>query len=59
MCDEPTASLDGENVEIFMNTLLEIKKSTDSAIVIVTYDNRVFNYGENKIYMIDGELKAF
>ena len=57
LCDEPTASLDRENVEVFMKTLLKIKNETKATIIIVTHDSRVFEYGENKIIMVDGKLQ--
>lgn len=57
LCDEPTASLDRENVEVFMKTLLKIKNETKATIIIVTHDSRVFEYGESKIIMIDGKLQ--
>ncbi|PXV93252.1 putative ABC transport system ATP-binding protein [Lachnotalea glycerini] len=57
LCDEPTASLDKNNVVIFMETLLKIKKSTESTIIIVTHDERVTKYGENKISMVDGSIE--
>lgn len=57
LCDEPTASLDRENVEVFMKTLIKIKNETKATIIIVTHDSRVFEYGENKIIMVDGKLQ--
>lgn len=56
MCDEPTASLDEENVKIFMDTLVEIKNATNATFVIVTHDARVLQYAEQKIQIVDGQL---
>ena len=56
LCDEPTASLDGENVDIFMNILDKIKKESDAVLIVVTHDQRVLKYGEKKIYMNDGKF---
>lgn len=58
LCDEPTANLDRENVEIFMKTLLEIKQTTNASIIIVTHDSRVYEYGEKKIHITDGKLSS-
>ena len=56
LCDEPTASLDSENVTTFMNTLMKMRQDQDATIVIVTHDDRVFQYGDEKIHMEDGCL---
>lgn len=56
LCDEPTASLDEENVKIFMDTLVEIKNATDATFIIVTHDARVLQYAEQKIKIEDGQL---
>lgn len=58
LCDEPTASLDRENIDIFINTLLKIKEKTKATVIIVTHDERVFKCGENKVYMSDGYLES-
>jgi putative ABC transport system ATP-binding protein len=56
VCDEPTASLDGDTgkkvMEIFRNTAL----SKDRAIVVVTHDNRIFSYGDRIAEMVDGQI---
>lgn len=56
LCDEPTASLDSENVIAFMDALVKIQREQKSAIVIVTHDQRVFEYGDEKMTMTDGRL---
>ena len=56
LCDEPTASLDSENVDLFMDTLGQISKETKSTFIIVTHDSRVFCRGEERITIVDGEL---
>lgn len=56
LCDEPTASLDEENVKIFMDTLVEIKNTTNATFIIVTHDARVLQYAEQKIKIVDGHL---
>jgi putative ABC transport system ATP-binding protein len=56
VCDEPTASLDGDTgkkvMEIFRSTAL----SKDRAIVVVTHDNRIFSYGDRIAEMVDGRI---
>lgn len=56
LCDEPTASLDSENVYIFMEALLKLQRESKSSIIIVTHDQRVYDYGDEKIQIVDGCL---
>ena len=56
LCDEPTASLDSKNVYIFMEALLKLQRESRSTIVIVTHDQRVYDYGDEKIQIVDGCL---
>ena len=39
--DEPTGNLDPENAEIALNYLLELNRSSETAIVMVTHDTEV------------------
>ena len=57
LCDEPTASLDSQNVHIFMEALLKLQRESRSTIIIVTHDQRVYDYGDKKIQIMDGVLK--
>ena len=57
LCDEPTASLDSENVYIFMEALLKLQRESKSTIIIVTHDQRVYDYGDEKIQIVDGCLR--
>ena len=56
LCDEPTARLDSENVYIFMEALLKLQRESRSTIIIVTHDQRVYDYGDEKIQIVDGCL---
>lgn len=56
LCDEPTASLDSRNVRIFMEALLTLQRESRSTIVIVTHDQRVYEYGDCQIRITDGAL---
>src|SRR5262249_34677086 len=42
ICDEPTASLDGETGESVMQTIREAGLSEQRCIIIVTHDSRIF-----------------
>jgi len=56
VCDEPTASLDGETgkqiLEMFRSTAL----GPDRAIVVVTHDSRIYRYGDRIAEMLDGRI---
>lgn len=56
ICDEPTASLDHANANVFMQTLSAIKEATGTSFVIATHDPFVYNYGEIKLKMVDGNI---
>ncbi|MCD8110955.1 MAG: ABC transporter ATP-binding protein [Clostridiales bacterium] len=56
LCDEPTASLDSRNVCIFMEALRTLQRESRSTIVIVTHDQRVYEYGDRQITITDGKL---
>lgn len=54
LCDEPTASLDQNNTDIFMENLLLTRQIFDSTVIISTHDERVIKYGDDKIQMVNG-----
>ncbi len=56
LCDEPTASLDRKNAEVFMKTLVKIVQEIETTIIVVTHDENIFKYGDDKIYMTEGKL---
>lgn len=59
LCDEPTASLDKKNTEIFMDTLVNISKRSKAVFIIVTHDEKVVKYGTTKYYMEDGTIMKY
>jgi len=54
VCDEPTAALDHETGLTVMELLRESAVKPDRAVVIVTHDNRVFQFGDRIAHMDDG-----
>src|SRR6202011_675708 len=56
VCDEPTAALDHETGINVMELLRESAVRPDRAVVIVTHDNRVFNFGDRIAHMDDGRI---
>ena len=56
VCDEPTAALDHETGLTVMELLREAAVRPDRAVVVVTHDNRVFQFGERIAHMDDGRI---
>lgn len=56
VCDEPTAALDHETGLTVMELLRESAVRPDRAVVIVTHDNRVFQFGDRIAHMDDGRV---
>lgn len=58
ICDEPTASLDGKTGHRVVELLKEVALEEDRAVIIVTHDPRIFEYGDRKLTMDDGKIIA-
>ena len=56
LCDEPTANLDGETGHRIVQQLHDIGKQPDRAVIIVTHDTRIFEFGDRIIHMEDGRV---
>ena len=56
VCDEPTASLDGETGAQVMTVLREVALTPDRGIVVVTHDSRFFHFGDRMARMLDGRI---
>ena len=56
VCDEPTASLDGETGTKVMEVLRSTALSADRCIVVVTHDSRIFHFGDRIARMLDGRI---
>jgi putative ABC transport system ATP-binding protein len=56
VCDEPTASLDGDTGKMILNMFRSTALSEDRAIVVVTHDSRVFPFGDRIAEMLDGHI---
>jgi putative ABC transport system ATP-binding protein len=57
LCDEPTAALDAENGRILMGYLRSVALGPDRAVIVVTHDNRIFEFADRMIVMEDGRIK--
>ena len=56
VCDEPTASLDGETGKQILEMFRATALGPDRAIVVVTHDSRIFQYGDRIAEMLDGRI---
>jgi putative ABC transport system ATP-binding protein len=56
VCDEPTAALDHETGLSVMELMRQAAVKPDRAVVVVTHDNRVFNFGDRIAHMDDGRI---
>ncbi|MEX0586077.1 MAG: ABC transporter ATP-binding protein [Pirellulales bacterium] len=56
VCDEPTASLDARSGQTVMQILHQVAVRPDRAVIVVTHDHRVFQYGNRILRMSDGRI---
>jgi putative ABC transport system ATP-binding protein len=56
VCDEPTAALDSRSGQTVMELLRRVALQPDRAVIVVTHDNRVFNFGDRIAYLEDGRV---
>ena len=57
VCDEPTAALDADSGQTVMKLLRNVALQSDRAVLVVTHDNRVFEYGDRIVHMSDGRIE--
>ncbi|MCW5771780.1 MAG: ABC transporter ATP-binding protein [Rhodospirillaceae bacterium] len=56
VCDEPTAALDAETGRTVMEMLKSVAVEPGRAVVVVTHDNRIFDFADRIVAMEDGRL---
>ncbi len=56
VCDEPTSALDADTGRMVMEVLRGTALSSDRALIIVTHDNRIFNFADRIARMDDGRI---
>ncbi|MGE3181704.1 MAG: ABC transporter ATP-binding protein [Phycisphaerae bacterium] len=56
VCDEPTASLDATTGHRVMELLREIALAADRAVLVVTHDNRIFEFADRIAHMDSGQI---
>lgn len=57
VCDEPTAALDAHSGRMVMALLRKVAVQSDRAVIIVTHDSRVFDFGDRIVTMSDGQVE--
>jgi len=57
VCDEPTAALDGHTGRTVMEVICKVAVQPDRAVIVVTHDNRVFDFGDRIMHMNDGRIE--
>jgi putative ABC transport system ATP-binding protein len=56
ICDEPTSSLDHQTGQDMMGLLREHVRGPQRALLVVTHDNRIFDYADRIAHMDDGRV---
>ena len=56
LADEPTAALDSTSGKLIMDLLQELAHEQKRAIVVVTHDNRIFDYADRIVEIEDGRI---
>jgi putative ABC transport system ATP-binding protein len=56
VCDEPTSALDEKTGHTIMGLLYRFAVNPQRAVIVVTHDNRVFEFGDRIAYMNDGRV---
>jgi putative ABC transport system ATP-binding protein len=56
VCDEPTAALDAASGRTVMELLRRVAVRPGRAVIVVTHDSRVYEFGDRMIEMTDGHV---
>jgi putative ABC transport system ATP-binding protein len=56
VCDEPTAALDAASGRTVMELIKSVAVQSDRAVVVVTHDSRVYDFGDRIVSMNDGRI---
>ena len=56
VCDEPTSALDAKTGHLVMEMFSSVAVRRDRAVVVVTHDNRIFDFADRIAQMEDGRV---
>ena len=54
IADKPTASLDDNNKELVLDSLLSLKKKCNTAIILITHEKKLAQRLSDRIYYLNG-----
>jgi putative ABC transport system ATP-binding protein len=57
VCDEPTAALDAKAGRTVMELIKEVAVEPERAVIVVTHDSRVYEFGDRIVEMSDGRIE--
>ena len=57
LADEPTAALDSERAAIAMDLLRRVARELDTAVIVVSHDEKVFSRFDRMLHLRDGRLE--
>jgi putative ABC transport system ATP-binding protein len=57
VCDEPTAALDAHSGQRVMQLLRDTTVQPGRAVIVVTHDSRVYEFGDRIVSMSDGRIQ--
>jgi putative ABC transport system ATP-binding protein len=58
LADEPTGALDSATGDMIMNLLLQLQQESKTTVILVTHDQHVAGYSQQKIVMQDGCIQV-
>lgn len=56
MADEPTGNLDSKSADEIMKILSDLSKKHKRTVILVTHNDKYWEYGNRRIEMIDGKI---
>jgi putative ABC transport system ATP-binding protein len=56
VCDEPTSALDARSGHTVMELIKQVAVEPGRAVIVVTHDSRVYEFGDRKVEMSDGQI---
>jgi putative ABC transport system ATP-binding protein len=57
VCDEPTAALDAHAGQTVMELIKGVAVEPGRAVIVVTHDNRIYDFGDRIVEMSDGRIQ--
>ncbi len=58
VCDEPTSALDAGSGHTIMELIKQVAVQPGRAVIVVTHDSRVYEFGDRIVEMSDGRISA-